>query len=165
MISSCCKKFFNFIKIFYKKCLKNTNKIQKYSQITQNINNEENKPAKILSSEEINQMINDQIKFNKEQSNTNGYKIIKQKNLDEPKTGELLNIEEIKNEINQIEFEEEENKNKKEKNDDNGMVIDNNEEEKNNEDNIENLDNDEEYNANINIEELRKDVLESNEDE
>ena len=170
MITSCCQGAFNILKnIFFQinKCIKRINKSQEYAQISSNSNsNEENTPAKILSSEEINEMIKNQIKYSKEQSNANGYKIIKQKNYDDtPKTGELLNLEQIKNEINQIEFEEEENKNKKEKNDDNGMVIDNNEEEKNNEDNIENLDNDEEYNANINIEELRKDVLESNEDE
>ena len=54
-------------------------------------------------------MINNQLKYCiKEQSNNNWYKIIKQKNWDyTPKSGELLNLEEI-NEINQIEFEEEE---------------------------------------------------------
>ena len=172
MISSCCEKFFNIFKLIYNKlnkCLKKENKSQEYAQINSNSNNEE-KPAKILSSEEINEIINEQIKYSKESSNTNGYKIIKQKNSeDTPKTGELLNLEEIKNEINQIEFEEEEQKKKikKEKNSDNSEINnnDNNEEEKKNEDNIEDLDNEEDDDTQINIEELRKDVLESNDDD
>ena len=171
MISSCCEKFFNIFKLFYNKlnkCLKKENKSQEYAQINSNSNNEE-KPAKILSSEEINEIINEQIKYSKESSNTNGYKIIKQKNSeDTPKTGELLNLEEIKNEINQIEFEEEEQKKKnKKENSINGGINndDDNEEEKNNEDNVENLDNEEEDDTHINIEELRKDVLESNDED
>ena len=160
MISSCCEKTFNIFKIvfnFINKCSKQSNKNQEYTHISTNSNNEE-KPAKILSSEEINEMINAQKKYSQEQSNTNGYKIIKQKNTDDiPKTGELLNLEEIKNEINQIEFEEEEQKKKKkeDKNIDNGIIKHNNEEEKNNEDNVEHLDNEEEDEANdenINIE-------------
>ena len=171
MISSCCEKFFNIFKLIYNKlnkCLKKENKSQEYAQINSNSNNEE-KPAKILSSEEINEIINEQIKYSKESSNTNGYKIIKQKNSeDTPKTGELLNLEEIKNEINQIEFEEEEQKkkNKKENSINGGINNDDyNEEEKNNEDNVENLDNEEEDDTHINIEELRKDVLESNDED
>ena len=114
-------------------------------------------------------MINNQIKYSKEQANTNGYKIIKQKNSEDiPKTGVMLNLEEIKNEINQIEFEEEENKKKtkKEKNDiENGISNENNEEEKNAEENIDdNNEEEEEDDTKINIEELRKDVLESNDD-
>ena len=171
MISSCCEKFFNIFKLIYNKlnkCLKKENKSQEYAQINSNSNNEE-KPAKILSSEEINEIINEQIKYSKESSNTNGYKIIKQKNSeDTPKAGELLNLEEIKNEINQIEFEEEEQKKKnKKENSINGGINndDDNEEEKNNEDNVENLDNEEEDDTHINIEELRKDVLESNDED
>jgi hypothetical protein len=171
MISSCCEKSFNIFKLFYNKlnkCLKKENKSQEYAQINSNSINEE-KPAKILSSEEINEIINEQIKYSKESSNTNGYKIIKQKNSDDtPKTGELLNLEEIKNEINQIEFEEEEQKkkNKKENSINGGINNDDyNEEEKNNEDNVENLDNEEEDDTHINIEELRKDVLESNDED
>ena len=171
MISSCCEKFFIIFKLIYNKlnkCLKKENKSQEYAQINSNSNNEE-KPAKILSSEEINEIINEQIKYSKESSNTNGYKIIKQKNSeDTPKTGELLNLEEIKNEINQIEFEEEEQKKKnKKENSINGGINndDDNEEEKNNEDNVENLDNEEEDDTHINIEELRKDVLESNDED
>ena len=113
-----------------------------------------NNPAKILSSEEINEMIKDQIKYSKEQTNSNGYKIIKQKNpYESVKSGELMNMEEIKKEINQIEFEEEEQKqNDENNNENNGLenkeeVLDNNEEE-----------------TNLNIEELKKDVLDNNED-
>ena len=149
--------FFNLIK-------QGQNQEKNYTKVSSNIQNLEesndiNNPAKILSSEEINEMIKDQIKYNKEQANSNnGYKIIKQKNPDDGiKTGELINVEEIKKEMNQIEFEEEEQKlNKKNEindNDDNGK--DNNEEI---------LDNNEEEDVNLNIEELRKDVLENNDD-
>ena len=168
MISSCCQGTFNIFKNLYfwiNKCIKRINKAQEYAQINSNINNnEENTPAKILSSEEINEMIKNQIKYSKEQSNVNEYKIIKQKNTDDvPKTGELLNLEEIKNEINQIEFEEEEQKkkNKKEKKNDN-EINEHFEEAKNNEENLDNYDDEEEEdNTNLNIEELKKDVLES----
>ena len=149
--------FFNLIK-------QGQNQEKNYTKVSSNIQNLEesndiNNPSKILSSEEINEMIKDQIKYNKEQANSNnGYKIIKQKNPDDGiKTGELINVEEIKKEMNQIEFEEEEqklnNKNEINNNDDNGK--DNNEEI---------LDNNEEEDVNLNIEELRKDVLENNDD-
>ncbi len=167
MISKCCNKTFNFLKNFYlqiNKCIKRINKSQEYEQISPNINSEEQKPAKILSSEEINEMIKNQIKYSKEQTNSNGYKIIKQKNADDtPKTGDMINLEEIRNEINQIEFEEEvQKKNKSEKN--NGIQIkdqDHYEEEKNNEEVLDDDDNDVEDDTNLNIEELKKDVLES----
>ena len=108
-------------------------------------------------------MINNQIKYNKEQSNINEYKIIKQKNTDDlPKTEEMLNLEEIKNEINQIEFEEEEQK-KKNKKDDN--IKDNKENNENGINDDEILDDGEEDDNNLNIEELRKDILESNDDD
>ena len=98
MISSCCQKTFNAFRNIIK-CFKKSDKNPDYTEINTNSNNNEGSiPAKILSSEEINEMINNQIKYNKEQANTNGYKIIKQKNNDDiPKTGELLNLEEIKN--------------------------------------------------------------------
>ena len=167
MFSSCCQKTFNVFQNIFK-CFKNFKKSPEYTEVNTNSNsNEGSIPAKILSSEEINEMINNQIKYNKEQTNTNGYKIIKQKNNDDmPKAGELLNLEEIKNEINQIEFEEEEQKkkNKKEKNKDNGIYNEDNEEAKNNEDNNEENNEEDEDDININIEELRKDVLESNDD-
>ena len=162
----CCKYLFNIPSFFYTRITsifssakdeKNQNK--EFSRIPNIENSEVNNPAKILSSEEINEMIKDQIKYNKEQANSNnGYKIIKQKNPDDGiKTGELINVEEIKKEMNQIEFEEEEqklnNKNEINNNDDNGK--DNNEEI---------LDNNEEEDVNLNIEELRKDVLENNDD-
>ena len=172
----CCKYLFNIPSFFYTRITsifsptkdeKNQNK--EFSRIPNIENSEVNNPAKILSSEEINEMIKDQIKYSKEQTNSNGYKIIKQKNSEDiPKTGEMLNLEEIKNEINQIEFEEEENKKKtkKEKNDiENGISNENNEEEKNAEENIDdNNEEEEENDTKINIEELRKDVLESNDD-
>jgi hypothetical protein len=140
------------------------NKNQEYIQISSNPNNnEENKPANILSSEELNEMIKNQIKFNKEHTNINEYKIIKQKNSDDlPKTEEMLNLEEIKNEINQIEFEEEEQK-KKNKKDDNNRDNKINNENGINDDEI--LDDGVEDDNNLNIEELRKDVLESNDDD
>ena len=129
---------------------------KEFSQIPSNIENSEenseiNNPAKILSTEEINEIIKDQIKYSKEQTNSNGYKIIKQKNpYDSVKSGELMNMEEIKKEINQIEFEEEE-----QKQNDEYKEMDNNEEV---------LDNNDEEDNNFNIEELRKDVLDNNED-
>jgi hypothetical protein len=169
MISKCCNATFNFFQNFYlqiNKCIKRINKTQGYEQISPNINNEEHKPAKILSSEEINEMIKNQIKYSKEQTNSNGYKIIKQKNAEDgPKTGEMLNLEEIRNEINQIEFEEEgQKKSKSEKNNNSNNAIgvkDHYEEEKNNEEILDDDDNDEEDDTNLNIEELKKDVLES----
>ena len=111
-----------------------------------------------MSSEEINEMIKDQIKYSKEQTNSNGYKIIKQKNpYDSVKSEELTNMEEIKKEINQIEFEEEEQKQNINNNVNNNEIngIKNNEEV---------LDNNEEEEGNLNIEELKKDVLGNNED-
>ena len=129
---------------------------KEFSQIPSNIENSEenseiNNPAKILSTEEINEIIKDQIKYSKEQTNSNGYKIIKQKNpYDSVKSGELMNMEEIKKEINQIEFEEEEQK----QNDENKEMYNNEEV----------LDNNDEEDNNFNIEELRKDVLDNNED-
>ena len=116
-------------------------------------------------------MIKNQIKYSKEQSNINEYKMIKQKNSDDsPKTGEMLNLEEIKNEINQIEFEEDEQKKKNKKEEENedskiNIKNENNENGINNKDNIIDDDEEEEDNTNLNIEELRKDVLESNDDE
>ena len=161
MISSCCHKTFNAFQNIIK-CFKKSDQSPDDAEININSNNNDGSiPAKILSSEEINEMINNQIKYNKEQANTNGYKIIKQKNNDDmPKSGELLNLEEIKNEINQIEFEEEEQKkkNKKVKNKNNRINNEENEEVKNNE---EDINEEEEDDININIEELRKDVLES----
>ena len=161
MISSCCHKTFNAFQNIIK-CFKKSEQSPDDAEINTNSNNNDGSiPAKILSSEEINEMINNQIKYNKEQANTNGYKIIKQKNNEDmPKTGELLNLEEIKNEINQIEFEEEEQKRKnKKKNKNNRINNEENEEVKNNEEDIN--EEEEEDDININIEELRKDVLES----
>ena len=162
-ISLCCKKSYDLMKYIYLNIKQNKN--QEYIQICSkpNNNNEENKPANIISSEELNEMIKNQIKFNNEQTNINEYKIIKQKNSDDlPKTEEMLNLEEIKNEINQIEFEEEEQK-KKNKKDDNNRDNKINNENGINDDEI--LDDGEEDDNNLNIEELRKDILESNDDD
>ena len=161
----CCKYLFNIPSFCYKRITsifsstndeKNQNK--EFSRIPNIENSEVNNPAKILSSEEINEMINDQIKYSKEQTNSNGYKIIKQKNpYDSVKSEELTNMEEIKKEINQIEFEEEEQKQNINNNVNNNEIngIKNNEEV---------LDNNEEEEGNLNIEELKKDVLGNNED-
>ena len=105
-------------------------------------------------------MIKNQIKYSKEQNSGNGYKIIKQKNPDDgPKIGELINMEEIKKEINQIEFEEEEQKHIN-----NNINI--NSENNDNYDlqNTEEILDNEEEDTKLNIEELRKDVLENNDD-
>ena len=161
----CCKYLFSIPSFFYTRITsifsstndeKNQNK--EFSRISNIENSEVNNPAKILSSEEINEMIKDQIKYSKEQTNSNGYKIIKQKNpYDSVKSEELTNMEEIKKEINQIEFEEEEQKQNINNNVNNNEIngIKNNEEV---------LDNNEEEEGNLNIEELKKDVLGNNED-
>ena len=161
----CCKYLFNIPSFFYTRITsifsrsndeKNQNK--EFSRIPNIENSEVNNPAKILSSEEINEMIKDQIKYSKEQTNSNGYKIIKQKNpYDSVKSEELTNMEEIKKEINQIEVEEEEQKQNISNNVNNNEIngIKNNEEV---------LDNNEEEEGNLNIEELKKDVLRNNED-
>ena len=109
------------------------------------MNNDE--PANILSSDEINDMIQNQIKFNKEHSNINEYKIIKQHNKEDfPQDAKLLNVNEIRNEINQIEFEdEEENKN-------------------NGEDKIDKDEKNEENKEKDDIEELKKVMLGSNDE-
>ena len=168
-ITNLCSKFNSFFHSIKQNPVQN--KI--YSEIPSNIeNNEEisdiNNPAKILSSEEINEMIKDQIKYSKEQNNANGYKIIKQKSpYDSIKSEEGINVEEIKKEINQIEFEEEEQKqnNKKIENDNNNENNNNENNDNNNNDNNEEiLDTNEEENINLNLEELRKDVLENNDD-
>ena len=160
----CCKKSNDLMKYI---CLKiKQTKNQDYIQIipNPNNNNEDNQPANILSSEEINEMIKNQIKYNKDQSNLNEYKIIKQKNSDDlPKTEEMLNLEEIKNEINQIEFEEEEQKKINKKDNNKGDNKKKNKENEINDDEI--LDDEEEDDNNLNIEKLRKDVLESNDDD
>ena len=119
----CCEYPYNIISYllskinpFFNQENRENGQTKNYSNISPNIENEEenneiNKPAKILSTEEINEMIKDQIKYSKEQNNSNGYKIVKQKNPEDSiKSDDMLNIEEIKKEINQIEFEEEEQK-------------------------------------------------------
>ena len=166
LIEICCKYPFNISSFFCSKITsifginnseKNQNK--EFSSIPNIETNDIKNPAKILSSEEINEMINDQIKYSKEQTNSNGYKIIKQKNpYDSVKSEELSNMEEIKKEINQIEFEEEEQKQNINNNVNNNEIND----AKNNEEVLDN--NNEEEETNLNIEQLKKDVLGNNED-
>ena len=81
-------------------------------------NTEEEQPAKILSSEEIGNMINNQIKYNEEKVNLSEYKIVKENKDD-------LNLNELKQEIQQVEFEDDdENENKKINNDNNNNNLD-----------------------------------------
>ena len=171
----CCEYPYNIISYllskinpFFNQENQENGQTKNYSNISPNIENEEanneiNKPAKILSTEEINEMIKDQIKYSKEQNNSNGYKIVKQKNPEDSiKSDDMLNIEEIKKEINQIEFEEEEQKQNMKNNNLNNNGDTNEENKKENNDDV--LDNNEEEDADLNIEELRKDVLENNDD-
>ncbi len=65
-------------------------------------NEEEEQHAKILSSEEIGNMINDQIKFNEEHPNISEYTIVKEIKDD----SEKINVNEIKKEIGQVEFDD-----------------------------------------------------------
>ena len=71
-------------------------------------NNEEEQPAKILSSEEIGNMINDQIKFNEEHPNISEYKIVKETSDDTN-----INVNEIKKEIGQVEFDDDDDEEEK----------------------------------------------------
>ena len=64
-------------------------------------NEEEEQHAKILSSEEIGNMINDQIKFNEEHPNISEYKIVKETSDDTN-----INVNDIKKEIGQVEFDD-----------------------------------------------------------
>ena len=71
-------------------------------------NNEEEKPAKILSSEEIGNMINNQIKYNEEHPNISEYKIVKEINDDTN-----INVNDIKKEIGQVEFDDDDDEEEK----------------------------------------------------
>ena len=71
-------------------------------------NNEEEQPAKILSSEEIGNMINDQIKFNEEHPNISEYKIVKETSDDTN-----INVNDIKKEIGQVEFDDDDDEEEK----------------------------------------------------
>lgn len=76
--------------------------------------NDQEQPAKILSSEEIGNMINKQAIYAELHPNVNEYKIVKQSNDEEPEveTKKEENIQKIKSEIDGFEFEDVEDDNK-----------------------------------------------------
>ena len=95
----CLYSSFNNIKRDLISCIKD--KRRKKDFFSENLfNNEEEQPAKILSSEEIGNMINNQIKYNEEKVNLSEYKIVKDNKEDE------INVNELKHEIQQVEFED-----------------------------------------------------------
>jgi len=83
-------------------------------------NTEEEQPAKILSSEEIGNMINNQIKYNEEKINLNEYKIVKENKEEDVN----LNLNELKSEIQQVEFEDDDEIEKKKINNNNNNNLD-----------------------------------------
>ena len=109
----CLYSSFNNIKRDLISCIKD--KRRKKNFFYENLfNNEEEQPAKILSSEEIGNMINNQIKYNEEKVNLSEYKIVKDNKEDE------INVNELKHEIQQVEFEDDdENEKKNNKNNNN----------------------------------------------
>ena len=109
----CLYSSFNNIKRDLISCIKD--KRRKKDFFSENLfNNEEEQPAKILSSEEIGNMINNQIKYNEEKVNLSEYKIVKDNKEDE------INVNELKHEIQQVEFEDDdENEKKNNKNNNN----------------------------------------------
>ncbi len=109
----CLYSSFNNIKRDLISCIKD--KRRKKDFFSENLfNNEEEQPAKILSSEEIGNMINNQIKYNEEKVNLSEYKIVKDNKEDE------INVNELKHEIQQVEFEDDdENEKKNSKNNNN----------------------------------------------
>jgi hypothetical protein len=98
---NCIIDFFYRIKYQVKKFWKERQRKKEFFSANL-FNNEEEQPAKILSSEEIGNMINDQIKFNEEHPNISEYTIVKEIK-DEP---EKINVNEIKKEIGQVEFDD-----------------------------------------------------------
>ena len=91
----CLYSSFNNIKRDLISCIKD--KRRKKDFFSENLfNNEEEQPAKILSSEEIGNMINNQIKYNEEKVNLSEYKIVKDNKEDE------INVNELKHEIQQV---------------------------------------------------------------
>ena len=115
----CLYSSFNNIKRDLISCIKD--KRRKKDFFSENLfNNEEEQPAKILSSEEIGNMINNQIKYNEEKVNLSEYKIVKDNKEDE------INVNELKHEIQQVEFEDDdENEKKNSKNNNNNNNNDN----------------------------------------
>ena len=107
---NCIMDFFYRIKYQVKKFWKERQRKKEFFSANL-FNNEEEQPAKILSSEEIGNMINDQIKFNEEHPNISEYKIVKEINDDTN-----INVNDIKKEIGQVEFDDDEDdEEKKEK--------------------------------------------------
>ena len=107
---NCIIDFFYRIKYQLKKFWKERQRKKEFFSANL-FNNEEEQPAKILSSEEIGNMINDQIKFNEEHPNISEYKIVKEINDDTN-----INVNDIKKEIGQVEFDDDEDdEEKKEK--------------------------------------------------
>ena len=124
----CLYSSFNNIKRDLISCIKD--KRRKKDFFSENLfNNEEEQPAKILSSEEIGNMINNQIKYNEEKVNLSEYKIVKDNKEDE------INVNELKHEIQQVEFDDDDEIEKGKKNNKNN----NNNNKNDDDDNIEDL--------------------------
>ncbi len=104
---NCIIDFFYRIKYQVKKFWKERQRKKEFFSANL-FNNEEEQPAKILSSEEIGNMINDQIKFNEEHPNISEYKIVKETSDDTN-----INVNDIKKEIGQVEFDDDEDEEEK----------------------------------------------------
>ena len=104
---NCIIDFFYRIKYQLKKFWKERQRKKEF--FSENLfNNEEEQPVKILSSKEIGNMINDQIKFNEEHPNISEYKIVKEINDDTN-----INVNDIKKEIGQVEFDDDDDEEEK----------------------------------------------------
>ena len=104
---NCIIDFFYRIKYQVKKFWKERQRKKEFFSANL-FNNEEEQPAKILSSEEIGNMINDQIKFNEEHPNISEYKIVKETSDDTN-----INVNDIKKEIGQVEFDDDDDEEEK----------------------------------------------------
>ena len=104
---NCIIDFFYRIKYQLKKFWKERQRKKEFFSANL-FNNEEEQPAKILSSEEIGNMINDQIKFNEEHPNISEYKIVKETSDDTN-----INVNNIKKEIGQVEFDDDDDEEEK----------------------------------------------------
>jgi hypothetical protein len=104
---NCIIDFFYRIKYQLKKFWKERQRKKEFFSANL-FNNEEEQPAKILSSEEIGNMINDQIKFNEEHPNISEYKIVKETSDDTN-----INVNDIKKEIGQVEFDDDDDEEEK----------------------------------------------------
>ena len=104
---NCIMDFFYRIKYQVKKFWKERQRKKEFFSANL-FSNEEEQPAKILSSEEIGNMINDQIKFNEEHPNISEYKIVKETSDDTN-----INVNDIKKEIGQVEFDDDDDEEEK----------------------------------------------------